>query len=94
MVREAEVMAAFDAWVDGFAAFVAQKGKVEPGEYRAYGHKPMGHLWKDAKLKWREVKIGLGRPPEGSSPAKQQELDLMRDETLSPKKSEGKKLRE
>ncbi len=84
----------FDEWTDRFASFVGQKGKVEPGKYRAYGYEAPGHLVKDLKLKWREIKIGLGHPPEGSSPAKQEELNLNKDETLSPRKSEGEKLRE
>src|SRR4051794_33649322 len=42
----------FDAWSDRFAAFVARKGKVEPGVYRAYGYTARGHRWADLKLKW------------------------------------------
>jgi hypothetical protein len=84
----------FDAWTDRFATFVRAKGKIEPGRYRAYGYEAPGHLAEDLKLKWREIKIGLGHPPEGSSPADQEELNLNRDETLTPKKSEGEKLRE
>jgi hypothetical protein len=38
--------------------------------------------------------IVVGLPPSGSSPAKQQELDLNRDVTLHSKESEGEKLRE
>jgi hypothetical protein len=57
----------FDAWTDAFAAFVGAKGKVEPGKYRAYGYEAPGHLMKDLKAKWREIKTGLGYPPEGSS---------------------------
>ena len=38
-------MAAFDAWSVRFAAFVARKGKVEPGGYRAYGYTAPGHRW-------------------------------------------------
>jgi hypothetical protein len=37
--------------------------------------------------------MGMGYPPKGSSPAKQEELGLNKDETLSPRKSEGEKLR-
>ncbi|MFL6209875.1 MAG: LAGLIDADG family homing endonuclease [Pyrinomonadaceae bacterium] len=94
MAAEPAVFAEFDAWADAYAAFVRAKGKVEPGRYRAYGYEAPGHLLKDLKLKWREIKIGMGRPPEGSSPAAQQELDLNKDETLRPSKSEGEKLRE
>lgn len=81
-------------WTNRFAAFVWKKGKIEPGKYRAYGYKRPRHRWADLKLKWREFRIGLGIPPAGSSPAKQQELDLNRDTALRPKKSEGEKLRE
>lgn len=94
METETDVFADFDAWTDAFAEFARAKGKVEPGKYRAYGYEAPGHLLKDLKAKWREVWTGLGYPPEGSSPARQQELDLNRDETLTPKKSEGEKLRE
>lgn len=49
----------------------------------------------DLKAKWREIRTGLGYPPEGSSPAKQrEELGLNEDLTLRPKKGEGEKLRE
>jgi hypothetical protein len=61
---------------------------------QAYGYEAPGHFIKDLKLKWREIKIGMGHPPEGSSPAKQEELDPNKDETLTPRKSEGEKLRE
>jgi multimeric flavodoxin WrbA len=94
MATETDVYADFDAWTDGFAGFVGAKGKVEPGKYRAYGYEAPGHLLKDLKAKWREAWTGLGYAPEGSSPAKQHELDLNRDATLTPKKSEGEKLRE
>jgi NADPH-dependent FMN reductase len=94
MATKTDVFQDFDEWTDRFAAFVRRKGKVEPGKYRAYGYEAPGHLLKDLKLKWREVKIGMGHPPEGSSPAKQEELDLNKDETLRPSKSEGEKLRE
>lgn len=94
MVAEDEVMRAFDEWTNRFAEFVEKKGKVEPGRYRAYGYKAPGHLWEDTKLKWREFRIGLGLPPAGSSPERQQELDLNDDKRIFPKKSEGERLRE
>jgi hypothetical protein len=90
---DAHVFADFDEWVARFAEFVERKGKVEPGRYRAFGYEPPGHRWADAKLKWREIRIGLGMPPDGSSPARQQRLRVNRDATLRPKRSEGKKLR-
>lgn len=94
MATETNVFQDFDERTDQFAAFVGEKGKVEPGKYRAYGYEAPGHFIKDLKLKWREIKIGVGHLPEGSSPAKQEELHLSKDETLSPRKSEGEKLRE
>jgi hypothetical protein len=87
LATQTDVFGAFDAWADAFAAFVARKGKVEPGKYRAFGYKAPGHFLADLKLKWRELRLGLGLPPAGSSPAKQQELGLNRDATLSPKDS-------
>jgi hypothetical protein len=94
MIREEAFMAAFDGWTTRFAGFVAGKGKVEPGEYRAYGYEAPGHRLADAKLKLREMRLKMGLPPAGSSPAAQQRLGLNRDATLSPKKGEGEKLRE
>lgn len=94
MATETPVFNEFDQWVTQFAAFVGQKGKVEPGTHRAYGYQAPGHLKEDLKLKWRELKMGFGYPPADSSPAAQQELGLNRDETLTPKKSEREKLRQ
>nr|MBA2352485.1 hypothetical protein [Burkholderiales bacterium] len=93
MDREPEFLHAFDDWTDRFAAFVGAKGKVEPGKYRAYGHKTPGHTWADVKLYSRDWMMRIGHPPAGSSPDKQQDLGLNKDETLSPKKGEGERLR-
>jgi hypothetical protein len=93
MVREKDVMRQFDEWTTAFAAFVAKKRKVEPGPHRAFGSESPGHRFVDLKLKWRALRLGLGRPPAGSSPAQHQDLGLNRDATLSPKKGEGKRLR-
>jgi len=93
MIREAKVLAAFDAWVDRFAAFVRDKGKVPPGEYRAYGYKAPGHFLRDVQLLWRDFSMRAGIPPADSSPAEQQEQGLNRDRTWSPKESDGEKLR-
>lgn len=46
------------------------------------------------KLQWREKRIALGFPPEDSSPARQKVRGINVDETLTPRKSEGEKLRE
>lgn len=94
MVQEAEFMHVFDEWTDNFAAYVARKGKVEPGKYRAYGYEAPGHRWADAKLAWRDVRMRLGVPPADSSPAVQQALGLNEDVTLRPQASEGAKLRD
>jgi hypothetical protein len=87
MAAQPDHLRPFDGWADRFTAFVRRKGKVEPGQYRAYGYRPPGHRWADIKLKWREVRLGLGIPPRGSSPAEQQMLGLNRDVTLSPRAS-------
>ena len=92
--RHATALTELDAWTDRFATFVRQKGKVEPGKYRAFGYKAPGHFMRDVKLAWRDVRMRLGHPPEGSSPDEQQELGLNRDVTRHPAKSEGEKLRE
>lgn len=94
MATDTNVFADFDKFVEAFAKFVAEKGKVEPNEHRAYGYEAPGHLWKDIKLQWREKRIALGFPPKDSSPAEQKELGINVDETLTPRKSEGEKLRE
>ena len=89
-VEQAIVEEALANQADGYrmiTAFVRRKGKVEPGQYRAYGYQPPSHAWADIKLKWREFRLGLGVPPRGSSPAEQQKLGLNRDATLSPKAS-------
>ncbi len=88
MMREPEIVPAFDAWAERFAAFVGRKGKVPPGEYRAFGYTPPGHRWADAKLAWRDARMRLGVPRAGSSPALQQAEGLNDDATLTPKKSE------
>jgi len=93
MIADAPFMRAFDDWSAQFAEFVAAKGKVEPGRYRAYGYEAPAHRWADAKLKWRSVRMAAGRAPEGSSPAEQAELELNRDATFRPKRSEGERLR-
>jgi hypothetical protein len=93
MAGEREVMAAFDDWTDAVASFVAAKGKVEPGRYRAYGYEPPSHRWADLKLNWRGLRMMEGYAPEGSSPARQENLGLNRDRTLDTKATEGEKLR-
>ncbi|MDQ3249674.1 MAG: NAD(P)H-dependent oxidoreductase [Chloroflexota bacterium] len=93
MIGETEIMTAFDGWTERFAAFVAAKGKVEPGQYRAYGYQVPGHAIADLKLKWRDTRLRIGLPLGDSSPAVQQALGLNQDVTLTPQKGEGEKLR-
>ena len=90
MIRDSEFIASFDAWTNRFATFVAGKGKVEPGQYRAFGYKPPGHRIADLKLAWRDVRMRLGRPRRGTSPAVQAAKGLNRDATLWPKQSASK----
>jgi hypothetical protein len=92
-VRFLDGMRAFDNWTDRFGAFVTAKGKVPSGRFRAFGHKAPGHLGRDLQLAWREARLRVGLPPEGSSPAEQQRLGLNRDRTLKPREGEGEKLR-
>ena len=53
------VFSAFDSWTDRFAAFVAHKGKIAPGEFRAFGYEPPSHRMADLRLKWRELRMGV-----------------------------------
>jgi hypothetical protein len=89
-----KVFEEFDAWAEAFATFVREKGKVEPGKYRAFGYKAPRHFFRDVKLAVRDVRMRLGHPAKGSSPDEQQKLGLNQDVTLHPAKSEGEKLRE
>ena len=91
MALDADFLRAFDEWTDYFAAYVRQKGKVPPGRYRAFGYHPPSHHLDDLKLKWRELRMSAGLPPAGSSPAEQQALDLNRDATFRPGKSEAER---
>ncbi len=89
-----EFMETFEKWVGNFETFVNEKGKVEPGKWRAYGYKPPTSLWNEAKSGVRAWMLRLGITPENSSPEIQKKMDLNRDTTLTPGKSEGEKLRE
>lgn len=93
VINDAAFMNTFTCWVAEFSAFVAQKGKVAPGKWRAFGYKPPTNLWQEAKTGIRSWMLRLGITPENSSPEKQQVLGLNKDATLFPKKSEGEKLR-
>jgi hypothetical protein len=54
----------FDRWIAAFAKHVMNKGKVEPGRWRAAGYEPPSHRWADAKLKWRTARMAAGFPPD------------------------------
>jgi len=77
LLHETSVLADFDAWSDRFADFVARKGKVQPGRWRAFGYEPPTHRIADWKLKWRELRMKVGRAAEPSSPAEQHRLGLI-----------------
>jgi hypothetical protein len=94
MVRETHVMEQFDRWTDTFAGYVADKGKVSPGRWRAFDYKAPGHFVHDAKLLLRDYRMRVGLAPADSSPAEQDRLGINRDRTLSPEKGEGEKLRD
>ncbi|MEP7156362.1 MAG: NAD(P)H-dependent oxidoreductase [Betaproteobacteria bacterium] len=93
MATDTIFLDAFDAWSDKFAAFVRDKGKVEPGKYRAFDYQVPSHRWTGVKLWWRDRKMRIGQAPEGSSPKRQEELGMNQDVTLTPSKSEGEKIR-
>jgi len=94
MARDVGVLAQFDAWTADVSDFVRAKGKVEPGKWRAYGFTREGHLWKDAKLLWRDLQMRLGNAPDESSPAKQEQMGVNKDSGLRASRPEGDKLRE
>jgi hypothetical protein len=94
LIEQPEALTAFDEWVKAFAKHVAEKGKVEPGKYRAYGYEPPSHVVADAKTKWRGLRMALGAPVPGSSPARQQDQGLNHEKSVFYKEGEGSKLRE
>jgi hypothetical protein len=91
MIDDAPTISAFDDWTDAFAAHVEKKGRVKPGEYRAHGYRPPSHVWADLKTKWRGLRMMLGRPIPGTSPAIQQARGLNRESRLRYKAGEGSK---
>jgi hypothetical protein len=50
MIHETGFMRAFEDWVERFSAFVAGKGKVEPGPHRAFGYEAPSARLADMKL--------------------------------------------
>ena len=93
-MTEHRVYTAFDTWTDAFARHVAAKGKVRPGRFRAYGYRPPSHLLADLKTKWRGLRMALGIPVPGTSPAVQQAQGLNHDATLGFRRGEGARLRD
>jgi hypothetical protein len=63
MISDRQLLSEFEDWIRQFTIFVEQKGRVDPGAYRAYGYTAPGHRFSDLKLKWRGIQIGLGYPP-------------------------------
>ncbi|QNF34114.1 flavodoxin family protein [Adhaeribacter swui] len=94
MVQEDQFMQVFKQWVLEFTLFVAEKGKVPPNQYRAYGYQRPKNYLKELKTGIREWRLRFGLEPKNSSPQIQKELGLNQDTTLRPHKSEGEKLRE
>lgn len=94
MTSEPQLLSAFDAWSSAFAQHVMTKGRIEPGEHRAFGYRPPSHLKADLKTKWRAARMALGVPVSGTSPALQQNLGLNHDATLFFEQGEGQKLQQ
>ena len=93
VITDDSYMNKFEKWVNQFEKFVAKKGKVHPGKYRAFGYKPPSHFLNEIKTGIRAFRLRYGKAPENSSPAKQRQLNLNRHTTTHPKKTEGEKLR-
>lgn len=93
LARFPDVLAQLDGWTEAFAAFVGAKGRVTPGQHRAFGYDAPSHRMADLKLKWRDWRMRLGMPPAGSSPASQQHDDLNDDARVDPAQGEGERLR-
>lgn len=94
VINDESFMYSFNVWVKNFEIFVAKKGKVTPGKWRAFGFKPPTNLWKEAKTGIRAWLLRFGIAPENSSPKKQKEMGLNKDITLRPSKAEGEKIRD
>jgi hypothetical protein len=90
LAAEPEVFRSFDASTDAFADSVDAIRKVQAGKYRSYGLKSPGLILADAKLAWRSLRMKLGMPPEGSSPAKEQDGALNQDATSAKERSSEK----
>ena len=76
-------MKTFDQWVADFEVFVRQKGKVQPGRFRAYGFKNRTNLWKEAKTGIRSWMLRFGITPADSSPKNKKSWVLTGHNTAS-----------
>lgn len=94
LIQEKEFMQTFDEWINQFAKFIEQKGKLKPNKYRAYGYKPSTHIWANVQDGIRYFKMMVGKAPKSSSPKIQDNLGLNKDATWHTKKGEGQKLRD
>lgn len=93
MMENAEVLGEFDRWTSAFTDHVAAKGKVPPSRFRAYGYRAPSHLVADLKTKLRGLRMALGAPAPGTSPAVQHERGINRDASIFYKRGEGVKAR-
>jgi hypothetical protein len=93
LMENAEVLGEFDRWTSAFTDHVAAKGKVSPSQYRAYGYRAPSHLMADLKTKLRGLRMALGAPEPGTSPAVQHERGINRDASIFYKRGEGVKAR-
>jgi hypothetical protein len=93
MVKDEKVMESFDKWTNDFIEFAENKGKVNPGKYRAYNYKPPFMPIQELKTGIRSWKLRFGKSPKYSSPWMQEKEGLNKDVTWHPAKGEGKKLR-
>jgi hypothetical protein len=86
-----EVLGEFDTWTRALTGFATRKGHMPSDRFRAYRYNAPGHRGADPKLKGRELRMALGVPPAGSSPAKEEVPGLNRDGTRSPKDGAAKR---
>ncbi len=93
MVGEQAFMSSFADWIKEFEHFVGQEGQVSPNKYRAFGYQPPKHIWAQVQDGIRYFRMMVGKPPKGSSPQIQEDLDLNKDATWQTQKGEGQKLR-
>ena len=93
MMEEDDVIQEFDSWTARFAAFVAMKDRAHPAARSAIDFEPPSHRLADLRLRWRGLRMMVGRPRSGSSPEAQQRRDLNSDRTLRPKSSSAHSVR-